>query len=310
MKGLRRRIAAFIVSAFAAGFAAAQECPPTPQPFTPDMFQPAATTPDRGPLWKISRDGAVSYLHGTLHVGRRDWLPAGPAISRALRESDVVALELDPLDIAPQAVAAYKPRRGEAPLPPPLRERMEAVWRAECLPATVRIGPPEFQAASLMSFVGRRDGFDAAYGSEIYLAIAARAGQRRVVSLESIELQLRALEAGSHAEAEAMVGEMLQEIESGRARRMLARMAAAWESADMARLEDYEKWCECMETEAERRLMRRLLDDRNPHLAERIAQLHGSSGKVLAAVGTLHMVGPRGLPALLKARGFSVERVR
>ena len=56
-------------------------------------------------------------------------------------------------------------------------------------------------------------------------------------------------------------------------------------------------------------LDRRLLEGRNPLLAERIAQLHASSKGVFAAVGALHMIGPLALPTLLRERGFRVERV-
>ena len=56
--------------------------------------------------------------------------------------------------------------------------------------------------------------------------------------------------------------------------------------------------------------MKRLLDDRNPTLADRIAALHAEGHAVFAAVGSLHMIGPAGLPTLLAQRGFSVEQVR
>jgi uncharacterized protein YbaP (TraB family) len=52
----------------------------------------------------------------------------------------------------------------------------------------------------------------------------------------------------------------------------------------------------------------RLLDGRNPGLADAIERLH-ADGSVFAAVGALHIVGPQGLPALLKARGFAVTRM-
>ena len=56
--------------------------------------------------------------------------------------------------------------------------------------------------------------------------------------------------------------------------------------------------------------MRRLLDERNGPMAERLDALHREGkGKLFAAVGTLHMIGPQGLPALLRERGFTVERV-
>jgi uncharacterized protein YbaP (TraB family) len=47
----------------------------------------------------------------------------------------------------------------------------------------------------------------------------------------------------------------------------------------------------------------------NPGLARNIDALHAEGKRVFAAVGSLHMVGPLGLPALLRERGYKVERV-
>jgi len=68
-------------------------------------------------------------------------------------------------------------------------------------------------------------------------------------------------------------------------------------------------WCECMGSEIERQYMKRLLDDRNPALSLRIDALHRSGQRVFAAVGSLHMVGANGLPALMKKLGYQVESV-
>ena len=78
---------------------------------------------------------------------------------------------------------------------------------------------------------------------------------------------------------------------------------------DLDELANYERWCECVVGDDDRRLMKRLLDDRNGGLADGIDALHREGRRVFAGVGVLHMVGPKGLPALLAARGFQVERV-
>ena len=44
-------------------------------------------------------------------------------------------------------------------------------------------------------------------------------------------------------------------------------------------------------------------------MAERIEALHGEGKRVLVAVGALHMTGEQGLPRLMAARGFTVERL-
>ena len=90
---------------------------------------------------------------------------------------------------------------------------------------------------------------------------------------------------------------------------MVKRMAQIWADGHLGELENYEKWCECVDTEADRAMMRRLLDLRNPGLASAIDTIHASGTPVFAAVGSLHMIGKLGLPALLSKRGYKVERV-
>jgi len=53
-----------------------------------------------------------------------------------------------------------------------------------------------------------------------------------------------------------------------------------------------------------------LLKRRNLAWADKLAAEMTGSGVELVNVGALHMVGPDGLPALLAARGFKVERVQ
>jgi uncharacterized protein YbaP (TraB family) len=54
-----------------------------------------------------------------------------------------------------------------------------------------------------------------------------------------------------------------------------------------------------------------LLKRRNLAWADKLtAEMDRASGTELVNVGALHMVGPDGLPALLAARGFKVERVQ
>jgi hypothetical protein len=87
------------------------------------------------------------------------------------------------------------------------------------------------------------------------------------------------------------------------------RLAEAWGASQLDELANYAQWCDCLNTTEQRAFQRRLIDERNLVLADKVAALHRESGPVFAAVGALHMPGPQGLPALLAARGFEVERV-
>jgi uncharacterized protein YbaP (TraB family) len=111
------------------------------------------------------------------------------------------------------------------------------------------------------------------------------------------------------AEALNTLADSLTQLEDRSGRRVLARLARAWEWGDLHALSTYEAWCECATTDDERAFMRRLNDERNPALADGIAAQHHTGLRVFAAVGALHMTGRAGLPLLLAQRGFRVERI-
>lgn len=296
----------------AAAAAGAPDCPPAPGAFSQELFQAAASQArDRGLLWRITKDGHASYLYGTIHVGKAQWMAPGPMVKRALQQTDMLALELDPLDeVIQREMAAALAAKGAGKLSAALRARVKTLWQAACLPADAfGQGPAEMQALTLTFMAGRRDGFDPNYGSEILLSLINRGMGRPVVSLETVELQLKALFSQDDAEVESTVGAWLNDLEAGRIRPLLRKVALVWETADLAELDNYKAWCECARTESERKLLKRTLDDRNPGLAQGIDELHGEGRKLFAAVGAMHMSGPQGLPALMAGRGYKVERL-
>lgn len=312
-----RRAAALIVLWICAGWAAAQvpaaPCPPHPTPLTNEQIEAGVRAArDHGFLWRIRKDGVTSFLYGTVHVARQAWMFPGPTVRTALLASKTLALELDPLDAAVQARMAegLAARAAAVELPAALRTRLALRLRAECLPEGALDGfGPEMRIALLTVTAARRDGLEAAWGIDLFLAGFARGLPMRVVSLETPQEQLDALQMPTPAGALAMLESGLDELDGARARPMLLRMAQVWADADLDMLMRYDDWCECRRSAADAAAMKRLLDDRNPVLADRIAALQAQGQPVFAAVGSLHMVGPSGLPTLLAQRGFAVERV-
>lgn len=316
------RVAAALVGALAGALVPASSaagatppattCPPTAQAPSPDAVQAGLRNArDRGFLWRIAKDGRSSYLYGTVHVAKFDWAFPGPKTMQAFNASDTVALELDLLDPALQRrmVEAIVARR-EPALPATLAQRLQRQAQAECIaPETLAGLGPMLQIATLSSLVGRRDGIDPAYGIDLYIAGLAHAAKKNTVSLETPELQLDTLSSDPDTPLDALVESGLDELESGRARPLLNRLVRIWAEADDAELGRYESWCDCLKTDADRRAMRRMLDDRNPALAASIDALHAGGKRVFAAIGSLHMIGPNGLPALLAGRGYQVERI-
>lgn len=296
-------------AAFAEGDKA---CPPAVEQPTTEMVKAAARNAvDHGFLWRISKDGHTSYLYGTMHVGKLEWAVPGPSVTRALRASDTVALELDMMDenIRSRIIKGVAALHTMV-LPIALEKRMRQQAEADCIPfnSLVRLSP-EFQITTLILQDGRRDGLDAEYATDAVLAGIGHSAKKNMVSLETPEAQLQLLQMKDGKETLAFVEENLDEMESGRSRILLKRIADMWSTANYAEMEHYSEWCDCLNTENEKALMKRVLDDRNPGLAARIDALHASGKRVFAAVGSLHMFGPTGLPLLMSERGYRVERV-
>lgn len=308
---LRRGLAALAAAVLGLASAAAQSqaaaaCPPLlPSAAKADSGGPAR---DRGLLWRLTRDGRTSYLYGTLHIGKPGWRRFGPQLQAALRASDVLALEVDPND--PALLAALAELRHGAELPAALAARLKRAFERACVaPESLAELHPVLQATTLTVLEARWLGMDPSYAMEQLLGAEARAQGRRVVSLETAAQQRAALVPDNDAEAQAVIEQSLQQLEDRSARRVLARLAAAWESGDLVVLDDYAAWCECVADENDRAFMRRLNDERNPLLADGVEALHRQGRRVFAAVGALHMTGPQSLQRLLAARGFRVDRV-
>jgi uncharacterized protein YbaP (TraB family) len=287
-------------------------CPPEARAPSPAQIANAVRTArDRGFLWRLSKGDRTSYLYGTVHVGKQEWMFPGPEVLAALRSSATVALELDMLD--PDLVGRLQQGvalRLDHALPETLNARLRAQILEACLPEQMLdTTAPEMVVTTLTMLSARRAGLDPAYAVDAVYAGLARELKKPVSSLETPELQLKLILGRTPEETRAAVESALEELESGAAAPMVTRMAQIWADGHLGELESYETWCQCLETEADRVTMRRLLDDRNPGLAARIDSLHASGQPVFAAVGSLHLVGRLGLPALLAERGYKVERV-
>lgn len=308
--GILLFLVAFVGPAAAGGQAA---CPPVAEKPTPERLQAGARNArDHGFLWRIEKDGHASFLYGTMHAGKFDWIFPGPTVTQSLQATDTVALELDILDkdIQERMVKGMAAQHGAA-VPEPLVRRLRKQAGLACISWAAIAGyTPEMQITTLTMMVGRRDGLDASYAIDGVLAGFGHGTHRNVVSLESPEAQLKMLQMQSPQETASFVDDGLTELESGRARKALIKIARVWENSDYDALENYSDWCDCLNTDNERAMMKRLLDERNPNLAAGINALHESGKNVFAAVGSLHMAGPTGLPIQMMKLGYSVERVR
>jgi uncharacterized protein YbaP (TraB family) len=307
---MRKKLPAFLSLLLLVLGAAHAACPPSVEiPDSEELQAAVSSAIDRGFLWRLRRDGHESYLYGTLHIGRLAWAMPGPKLRVALRTTDTLAVEVDVSDPQTMSLLTKAP-----PLDPPLsaalQQRLDVQVRAACLPDETLSGlHPLLQVSTLEALAGRWDDMHLEFGQDVVLLGMAHSDGRAVVALETVEEQLAALIPNDAREIEPTIEKSLAQLERNEIIPMLRKTAAAWSESDIVTLERYEDWCNCVGDEQERSYMDNLVKARNRTMAGRFAALHADGHKVFAAVGALHMVGPDGLPSLLQAMGFEVQRL-
>ncbi|WP_377158432.1 TraB/GumN family protein [Roseateles sp. UC29_93] len=253
-------------------------------------------------MWTLKRDGRTSYLYASLHVGKPGWAAPGPRLRKALDEVDAVALELDPLD----RDAWKMPPMPELPLDAAMRQRLDAQAVAVCLePHALAAMHPLLQTSTYMLLRARSLGLDVRYGQEMLLSQWARDRGLPVLALETLQGQLEALLPADVDAARHELRSNLQQLERPKSLlRTLDTMVGVYDRGDLARLNRYAEWCDCVTDAADRAALQRINDGRNPALAQRISELHQRGQSLLVAVGAMHMTGPPRAHRAAQGAGF------
>lgn len=283
----------------------------------PDNAQAAATTPashGRGALYRVRHEGRTAYLFGTIHVGKPEFAPLGAEVERALAQANKLILELDIRDEIPLQHALQK--HGMYAEDDGIERHLSAATFAHLKRTLTRFGIPLAQvqrlkpwmlANLLMGLDLEHHGYRRQYAAE-YLLLAAAAG-KTVGELETAEYQMSLFDGMDAALQETYLSEALTELDDGQALKKARALITAWEEGDRAGLEL--AWKELLEAPSQTTefTQRILLDQRNPAMASKVEALLREEQSSFVGVGMLHLIGDGGLPALLRQRGYSVEKV-
>jgi len=263
-------------------------------------------------LWQVDTEGqAPSYVLGTMHSPDPRLRDLRPEVRGALEASETVAFELlfDEIDPERMVQATLQPAgwRLEDDLGAELFARTAAVAR--------RYGvlPEQLQRMTVFTLVGllsyppeefRR----LALGEpilDLWLQQEAQSQGKNLRSLETDEEQLSLFTGLSKAERIVLVTGLLEDISENVYGRMIEAYLAGDLAALMAEVYDFSGVTDIAAAE---RFLKRLLDDRNRIMVERMAPLV-QQGPTFVAVGAAHLGGEAGILALLEQRGYRVRRL-
>ncbi len=281
------------------------------------LATPMAHGTDRGALFRLTLDGHVMHLFGTLHVGLPDFYPLEDRLTGALAEASTLALEIDPdqprADLQ-EALRAYGMLAPGNPaydsLPPRQKRRLDVLLQQGGLDASFMLGfKPVLLATMLTLAEYTRQGYRADLSSDAWLARQARRRHVRVLALESLGGQLALLDRLPIPDRWRFLEEMMDTIESGAQRTEAREVVRAWSTADRQALDRMAERCETDRSVSGRFVTQVLLKERNVGLAERLLQLLRTEDRTVAAIGVLHLLGTGSVPELLAQSGVSVERI-
>ena len=276
-----------------------------------------AQAAERGALFKVSGGGHTMHLFGTMHVGLAEFYPLEPRIRAAVAAAPILALEIDPLADPASMLTAIRTHAMLAPdakgyqdQAPAARKRIEkALVQAGIDPVAVARFKPWLVATTLALAEYAGMGYRADQSVDMHLAQMARAANVKVIALETVEGQLGMFDSLNTDEQWRFLDESIGLIESGRQKKEVRDIVEAWSRADKAGLDAIALRAENDMSVSGRFIQNVMLDQRNVPLADKLAALLARENHAVAAVGVLHLLGAKSIPALLRAKGLTVERI-
>jgi len=275
-----------------------------------------ALAAERGALFKVTASDRTLWLYGTIHAGKAGYYPLEPRIGGALAAAPMLVLEVDAARDPAAVAAAFQHHgmfapgsAGHAGLAPERRQRLDAALEAQGVnPAAVAQLKP-WMLMTLLTIVDlQKLGYDPAQGVDAHLAGLVR-GKIPVMELETAQYQAALLDRLPLEMQWQLLEETLAHMASGQQLREARELFDAYERADQAALERIALRIET-DTGVTAKFTREIvLDERNGPMADKLAALLTRENNAVAAVGLLHLLGKRGVPALLRERGLKVERV-
>ena len=264
-------------------------------------------------LWRVKgSDGREVVLFGSVHLLDADAHWFGPDLAAALAGAQRVWFEI-PLDpAAQQGAQAAAFAKGRLPagqtlaglLSPAGRTRLAAVETELKLPPAALDALQPWLADLLVSVsYFLKAGARADLGVEQAVDHAAPASAARG-ALETVDEQIAMLSAGGQADQVAAFEQTLKDVHDDPD--AFRRLVNAWERGDTTALVREE--LEPMRRESPS-LYARLITERNRRWVGELEPLlrSGPPGRTVVVVGAGHLVGPGGVPALLRRDGFAVQ---
>ena len=268
---------------------------------------PAQAAGDRLLFWEVETKRATVYLLGSMHMATADIYPLRKEIMQAYEGADKLAVELD---IGGSRSAEIQQRmliRGQyAPgaslqddLAPETWEALAARLQSNGLPpAMMQNLKPGLVVTTLSTVEMMKLGLNPEQGVDRYFLDLAR-GAKPIVELETVDQQLDVvLDTPQPNLLVRQALDQLDDLES-----IMDQLVDSWRRGDADALAKLVIEDELAAHPEYRELHKRMFDERNLRMTDRIVEMQQAGGRYFVVVGAGHLVGDQGIVAMLQRRG-------
>jgi len=274
--------------------------------------RPLAAT--RSFLWKASKGQGVVYLVGSVHMLTADFYPLAPALDAAFKDSDLLVEEADLSEMLSPTTQFSLLQRGMLPSGQTLDKVVSpatlalvnahvGVFGPGAAVAAVKQFKPWFLAMTLEAMEWQKAGFDPQLGLDKHFFDRAQSEGKAVQGLETTEFQISLFDSMSAEQQERFLAETLKDLDKETA--SVGQLASAWKSGDVAGVERFV----LKDLQSDPVVYQRLLVGRNRAWLPKLEALFSRPRPAMVVVGAAHLVGPDGLVAMLKAKGYTLTQL-
>jgi uncharacterized protein len=262
-------------------------------------------------LWKASGKQGVVYLVGSVHMLTKDYYPLSPALDSAFKDSDLLVEEADLAEMLSPSAQLQMLTRGMLPSSQSLDKVVSASTFALLNKRIASLGMPieallRFKpwmlAMTLEALEWQKAGFDPELGLDKHFYDRAQKDGKAVQGLETLDYQVSRFDEMPMDQQDKMLADTLKDLDTETAN--VNKLADAWQAGDSPAVERIV----LQDLKQDPQMYQRLLVERNRNWLPKIEALFARRGHAFVVVGAAHLVGPDGLLAMLKAKGYSVEQ--
>jgi uncharacterized protein YbaP (TraB family) len=262
--------------------------------------------------WKVTSPRGAIYVVGSVHLLTKDFYPLNPALEKAYTDSDLLVEEVDIADMTGPGTQLSMLTRGMQPSSMPLDKVLSPATMALLSKKAQEVGLPlealkQFKpwmiALTIEAMEWQKAGFDQELGLDKHFFDQAQADGKAVQGLETVEYQLSRFDEMPMDLQDRLLAETLKDIDTEQA--SMSRLIDAWRAGDAPAVERIV----LKDLQQEPQLYQRLLVERNRNWLPKLDALFARRGRAMVVVGAAHLVGPDGLLATFKAKGYRVEQL-